>query len=115
MENNWDNALIEILNSLSKSNPHKIYIIGSNLADIIYLKFKKKNVQIKSIDQLLTIMENIVNKADPKLFDIINFVQEKHILEGSNIILNAEKHQRWINFKKICKICKKEKRILSSN
>ena len=60
-------------------------------------------------------MENIISKANPQLFDIINFVQEKHILKGSNIILNDEKHQRWINFKKICKICNKEKTILSSN
>ncbi len=105
MKDNWDSAIIEILNSLSKSKPENIYIFGSCLSDIIYLKYNKKNIQIKSIDELLVLMENIIMKANPKIYDIINSVQEEHIIKEKDINLDAEKYQRWINFKKICKIC----------
>jgi len=107
MENDWDSVLIEVLNSLSKTKPYNIYIFGSTLSDIIYLKFKKKNIKIKDADHLLILMESIIKKANPKLFDIINSVEDKHIIKSKNIILNSEKYQRWIIFKKMCKICNK--------
>ena len=107
MENDWDNSLIEVLNSLSKSKPYNIYIFGSTLSDIIYLKFKKKNIKIKDADDLLILMESIIKKASPKLLEVVNSVEEKHIIKEKDFILNAEKYQRWMNFKKMCKICNK--------
>ena len=107
MDDNWDNSIIEVLNSLSKLKPYNVFIVGSNLSDIILLKFKKQDIKIKNIDELLEIMETLINKVDPKLFEIINYVDDNYIIDENDIILNSEKYQRWINFKKICKICNK--------
>ena len=109
MNKNWNDSLVEVLNSLTKSNPKKIYIIGSKLSDIIYLKFYKKNVKIKNFDQLLTIMENVILKCKPQLADIVNSVKEEDIPIELNEDIDVVNKQRWINFKKLCKLCKKKK------
>tara|TARA_B100001093_G_C26268400_1_gene775819 strand:- start:98 stop:445 length:348 start_codon:yes stop_codon:yes gene_type:complete len=112
MEDNWDTSLIEVLNSLSKLKPHNVFTVGSNLSDIILLKFRKKNVNIKDIDELLCLMENLIHKVDPKIFEVINYVGDNYIIEENDIILKSEKYQRWINFRKICKICKNNRNNL---
>ena len=109
MNDNWDKSLIEVLDSLSKSKPKKTYMIGIKLSDIICLKFIKKNVRIKGTDHLLSLMEGIIMKCNYKIFDIVNSVKEKDIPIELDPDLEIVNKQRWINFKKICKICKTEK------
>ena len=106
MNNNWNESLIEVLNSLNSTNPKRIYIIGSKLSDIIYLKFSKRNKKIKSLDHLLILMEEIILNSNSDLASIVDCVKEDDIPKEINEDIDIVNKQRWSNFKKLCKLCK---------
>ena len=106
MNNNWNESLIEVLNSLNSTNPKRIYIIGSKLSDIIYLKFSKRKKKINSLDHLLTLMEEIILKSNSDLASIVDCVKEDDIPKEINEDIDIVNKQRWSNFKKLCKLCK---------
>ena len=106
MNNNWNDSLIEVLNSLNKNNPNRTYVIGSKLSDIIYLKFTKRNGKIKSLDHLLTLMEEIISKSKSDLVNIVESVKENDIPIELNEDIDIVNKQRWSNFKKLCKLSK---------
>jgi hypothetical protein len=101
-----DDSLIELLDSLSVYNPKKTYVVGSKFADIIYLKYEKRNIKIKSFDELLNIMETLIKKSSSDLVKIVDAVSDEDIPVENNYDISIVNKQRWINFKKMCKLCK---------
>lgn len=101
-----DDSLIELLDSLSVCNPKKTYAVGSKFTDIIYLKYTKRNKKIKSFDELLNIMETLIKKSSSDLVNIVDAVSDEDMPVETNYDISIVNKQRWINFKKMCKLCK---------
>ena len=106
MNGDWNESLVEVLNSLNINNPKRIYIVGCKLSDIIYFKLTKRNVQIKSLDHLLNLMEEIIIKSDSDLAKIVDCVKDDDIPIELNEDIDVVNKQRWSNFKKLCKLSK---------